>query len=97
MSQIPQALVRWDAAHKEYVEAGGTSLPPDKKVGAIMRILLKEVKERIMWDHPQFLESPEALRKWLEEKTKQLTKGSYGPSRRAVNLLDDDADGKEEL
>ena len=41
VSQIPQALVRWDAAHKEYVEAGGTSLPPDKKVGAIMRILPK--------------------------------------------------------
>jgi hypothetical protein len=97
VSQIPQALVRWDAAHKEYVGVGGVSLPPDKKVGAIMRILPKEVKERIMWDHPQFLESPEALRKWLKEKTKQLTKGSYGPSRRGVNLLDEDLDGGAEL
>ena len=84
ISQIPQALVRWDAAHKEYVDAGGVALPPDKKVGAIMRILPKEVKERVMWDHPQFLESPEALRRWLKEKTKQLTKGSYGPQREAL-------------
>ena len=55
VSQIPQALVRWDAAHKEYVDTGGVSLPPDNKVGAIMRIVPRDVKERIMWDHPPVL------------------------------------------
>ena len=50
-----------------------------------------------MWDHPQFLESPESLKKWLKEKTRQLTKGSYGSARRAVNMLDDDLDGNAEL
>ena len=69
INKIAQAVVRWDAAHTEYVDVGGVSLPPDKKVGAIMRILPKEVKDRVMWDHPQFLESPDAFRRWRKEKT----------------------------
>ena len=62
-----------------------------------MRILPTALKERLMRDHPQFLQSPENLRKWLNEKTNQPTKGSYGPPRRGVNLMDEDPGCSVEL
>ena len=93
VGQIPQALIKWDTCYREYMDAGGTAMTDEKKVGSLMRMIPEDVRGRIDWDHPQFMESSDVLRKWLLAKSKQLTRGSYAPQKRNVHILNDpDAD-----
>ena len=86
-SQVPQALVRWDAAHERYIEAGGAQVSEARKVGAIMRTLPAAIHDKALWDIEQFKDSPEALRKWLTQKTRNVTRGGYDGDKKQVNSL----------
>ena len=91
LARIPQALVNWDAAHREYKDAGGTALTPDRQVGAIMRLLSPAVRERALWDFESFKDSPAKLRQWLKEKAKIFSQGSFSQARRrGLNILDNE-------
>ena len=91
LAKIPQALVNWDAAHREYKDAGGTALTPDRQVGAIMRLLPAAVRDRALWDFESFKDSPAKLRQWLKEKAKIFSQGSFAQARRrGLNILDNE-------
>ena len=51
-----------------------------------MRLLPCDIQQRVNWDHPQLISSSDVLRKWLKEKAKQLTRGSYGQTQPKSNL-----------
>ena len=85
--QVPQALVRWDAAYKRYIEAGGAQMSEARKVGAIMRTLPKDIHDKALWDIEKFRNSPAALRTWITQKTRNVTRGGYDGEKKPVNML----------
>ena len=93
IAKIPQALVLWDAAHRDYKNAGGTALTPDRQVGAIMRLLPGHVRDEALWDFESFKDSPAKLRQWLKETAKIFSQGSYAARRpaRGLNAVEDEA------
>ena len=60
----------------------------EKRVGAIMRLLPEQLRDKLQWDHSQFMESSTVMRKWLTEKTKQSTRGNYDPAKRDLHSLE---------
>ncbi len=72
LSEVPQALVSWDAAVRDYLEAGGDALTPAKKVQAILKLLPQEVRIRALWEFDNFKEDPGKLRSWLRTKARLL-------------------------
>ena len=62
-AQLPQAIVRWEAAYKRYIEAGGAHVSEGRKVGAIMRIIPTSVRDKTQWDMELFKDSSATLKK----------------------------------
>ena len=93
ISKVPQALVNWETAHREYKDAGGTPLTASRQVGAMMRLLPTEVHDKAIWDFETYKDSPGKLRQWLKEKAKLFTQGSFHNRRRGVNLLEGEQSG----
>ena len=100
LTGVPQALVSWDAAVRDYIEAGGEQLTPDKAVSAILRLLPADVLEKALWDFDSFKGHPERLRTWLRSKARLLKKRTPGGG---MHTFDDvpgepiESDGEEEL
>ena len=90
LSKVPAALVAWDAVHREYRDAGGETLSPNRQVGAIMQIIPNYVRQKGLWDFDNFKSKPDELRAWLKNKAKLFGTDTYAPaaSKRIVNLLD---------
>ncbi len=78
MKDIDRALVAWDAALRNYLEAGGTSLSKHRQVGAIMRLIPVRVRDQALWEFDKFEGKPEVLRRWIRERTQWFTKADAG-------------------
>ena len=88
LAKVPQALVSWDAAHRDYREAGGGTLSPERQVGAILKILPNFVHDKALWDQ-NFKDKPGELRAWLKEKARLFSGTNYAQVyKRGVNLLE---------
>ena len=74
MKDIDRALVAWDAALRNYLEAGGTSLSKHRQVGAIMRLIPVRVRDQALWEFDKFEGKPDVLRRWIRERTQWFTK-----------------------
>ncbi len=86
---IDRALVAWDAALRNYIEAGGTSLSKHRQVGAIMRLIPIKVRDQALWEFDKFDGRPEVLRKWVKERTQWFTKADVArPGGGRAHLLD---------
>ena len=88
---IDKALVAWDAAHRTYLEAGGTSLSKSRQVGAIMRLIPVKVRDQALWEFDKFDGNPTVLRKWIRDRTQWFTKADVGrPGGARAYALDGD-------
>ncbi len=96
IKDIDRALVSWDAALRNYLEAGGTSLSKHRQVGAIMRLIPIKVRDQALWEFDKFDGKPDVLRKWIRERTSWFTKADAGRSSAArAHLLEGDLDDLE--
>ena len=88
---IDKALVAWDAALRNYIEAGGTSLSKHRQVGAIMRLIPVKVRDQALWEFDKFNGKPDVLRKWIKDRTRWFTKADAGRAGAAkTHLFDGD-------
>ena len=85
MENIPQALVEWEASHRTWIEAGGAGLDDHRTVGAILRLLPEEVRNRALWDYEAYQDAPEKLKAWLRDKVKLL--GTWKGGAKPVHVL----------
>ena len=94
MENIPQALVEWEASHRTWIEAGGAGLDDHRTVGAILRLLPEEVRNRALWDYEAYQDAPEKLKAWLRDKVKLL--GTWKGGAKPVHVLVGGEDGFED-
>ncbi|MBV60664.1 MAG: hypothetical protein CMH65_05125 [Nevskiales bacterium] len=89
MKDIDRALVAWDAALRNYLEAGGTDLSKHRQVGAIMRLIPVRVRDQALWEFDKFEGKPDVLRRWIRERTQWFTKADAGrPSGARAHVLE---------
>ncbi len=88
---IDKALVAWDAALRNYIEAGGTGLSKHRQVGAIMRLIPPKVRDQALWEFDKFDGKPDVLRKWIKDRTQWFTKADVTrPGGAKAHMLNGD-------
>ena len=80
--------VAWDAAHRAFRDAGGAALDDHRTVGALMRLLPDEVRQKALWEWEKSEGKPLALRRWVRERTKLLVNWDAS-THKGVNVLED--------
>ena len=100
MDDLPQAIVAWEASHRNWVDAGGDGPDDHKTVGALLSLLPWDVKERALWDYELYKDNPMRLKRWVKDKVKLLN--SWKVARRgnqgahALEVPTNDQDGHME-
>ena len=92
LTHIPKGLVAWYAAHRAFQGAGGTALDDHRVVGAFMRLLPDEVKQKAPWEWEKFVGKPIAFRRWARECAKLLVNRDLA-SHKSVHALEDHQSG----
>ena len=63
-----------------------------------MRLLPEMIRDKVQRENARLIASPDALRKWLIDKAKQLTRNTYSnAAKKGMHMLEDDPDGNEDL
>ena len=78
MNDLPQAIVAWETAHRNWVDAGGDGLDDHKTVGALLSLLPWDIKERALWDYELYKDDPARLKRWVKDKVKLLNSWKVG-------------------
>ena len=58
-----------------------------RKVAAIMRIIPHSIRDKTQWDMDTFAESSDAVKKWIIQKTRNLTRSGYDSGAKQVHSL----------
>ncbi len=91
IKDIERGLIAWDAALRNYLEAGGTELSKQRQVGAIMRLIPLRVRDQALWEFDKFDGKPAVLRKWIRDRTSWFLKADVGRHAGRVHMLDNEA------
>jgi len=91
IKDIDRGLIAWDAALRNYLEAGGTELSKQRQVGAIMRLIPLRVRDQALWEYDKFDGKPAVLRKWIRDRTSWFLKADVGRHAGRVHMLDNEA------
>ncbi len=94
IEQIPMALERWETAHKNYREAGGTALDDDRKKGALIGMLPWSLQEKVLWDFDDH-KDVHSLVSWLKAKVRVTS--SWKAGGRETHVITDEDELREEI
>ena len=95
LSDIPRGLVAWDANYRAFKDGGGAKLTDAGEVGALMRLLPDEIKQKAVWEWDKFEGQPFELRKWVRARTKLLVNWDLA-SHKGIHALDEPQQGTAE-
>ncbi len=91
-SDLLMALVRWEGALKEYMNAGGEELSEKRRRGGVLRVLPELLREKVIWDLGEDKSSEEII-EWL--RTRLRSSSSWGDGPRTAALIEDDFEEEE--
>ena len=75
-------------SYRAFRDAGGAALDDHRTVGALMRLLPDEVRQKAFLGWEKFEGKPLALRRWVRERTKLLVNWDHAGSK-SVHALED--------
>ncbi len=92
-SDLLMALVRWEGALKEYVNAGGEGISEKRRRGGVLRILPDSLREKVIWDLGEDKSSDEII-EWLRLRLRSSSSWGEVPrdGPRTTALLEDEVD-----
>ena len=74
VADIAKGIVAWDITHRELKEAGGAEVAKSRQVNILTKMLPSEFKQHVLWVFEQFKNGPAALRTWITEKVRDMTR-----------------------
>jgi len=87
LEEIPAAIKRFDAVHKDFKLSGGTPSSDSEKKTDLLESLPKEIREQLQW-RAATPESYDKFRDYLRGQADSMIYHRHGGKTRGVNLVD---------